>query len=194
MRPAGRRRRVRPLAAALAALLVAAAVCAGVWLVPVVRGAGEESPAAGAVPERPSDAFALTVDHVFDGDTLRAAAVEPNDVVTTRKPIRIRLIGIDTPEGAPTVECGADEARAYLRELLPEGARVWASVDRDSWDRYDRRLLLLWTDDGTFVNHDLVAAGHAVAMPVRPNLTHADLFAAAEDEARASSRGRWGSC
>lgn len=193
-----RRRRARPVGAVVAALIVTAAVAFVVWVVPGLRGS--EGGADGAfssgptVPERPDDAFALRVDHVVDGDTLRATVLAPNEIVTSREQIRIRLIGIDTPEVTPPVECGADAATAHLRELLPEGARVWASVDRDSWDRYDRRLFLLWTDDGTFVNHDLVAAGHAEAMPVRPNLRHADLFAAAEEHARASGLGRWGSC
>jgi len=178
----------------LAALTIAAAVAIAVWLVPAVGGAGGSGSADPAVPGRPADAFALTVEYVYDGDTIRATIASPNDVVTTRDPFRIRLIGIDTPEGTPTVECGADEARARLRELLPEGSRVWAAADRESWDRYDRRLFYLWTDDSTFVNHALVAAGHAEAMPVRPNVRHAELFADAEDEARASEIGRWGSC
>lgn len=183
----------------IVALIVAAAVVTavwvGAWVVPALRGSdgGSYSPAS-EVPERPGDAFALTVDHVVDGDTLRATVVAPNEVVTTREQIRIRLIGIDTPEMTPSAECGAEAAGDHLRELLPEGARVWASVDRDSSDRYERRLFYLWTDDGVFVNLHLVAAGHAEAMPVRPNLRHADLFAAAEEQARASGRGRWGSC
>lgn len=181
--------------AVIVALVFAAAVAAAVWVVPPLRGTGGGSfSSAPAVPERPDDAFALTVDRVVDGDTLRATVLVPNEVVTTNDSIRIRLIGIDTPELTPAAECGADAARAHLQSLLPDGARVWASIDRDSWDRYNRRLFLLWTDDGTFVNHDLVAAGHAVAMPVRPNLAYADLFAAAEGEARASNRGGWGSC
>ncbi|CAI9390438.1 thermonuclease family protein [Microbacterium sp. T2.11-28] len=193
------RRRARLVVAVIAALIVAAAVVIAVWVgagvVPTLPGSegGSYSPASEA-PERPGDAFALTVDDVVDGDTLRATVVAPNEVVTTREQIRIRLIGIDTPEVTPPVECGADAATDHLRELLPEGARVWASVDRDSSDRYERRLFYLWTDDGVFANLDLVAAGHAEAMPVRPNLRHADLFAAAEEQARASGRGRWGSC
>lgn len=175
-------------------MMSCAAVVAGFWVAAVVAGTGSASPADPAVPGRPAEAFALTVDHVYDGDTIRATVVTPNSIVTTAEAIRIRLVGIDTPEGTPTLECGADPARDHLAALLPEGSRVWAAVDRDSWDPHGRRLFLLWTDEGTFVNHDLVAAGHAAAMPVPPNVSFGGLFRAAEREARASGLGRWGSC
>lgn len=146
------------------------------------------------VPPRPDEAFALTVDYVYDGDTIRAQVQQPNEVVTTPSPIRIRIIGIDTPEGTPEPECWADEARAHLVELLPEGATVWAAPDRDSWDRYNRRLFNLWTDDGRFVPYELVAAGDAEAIRIWPNVTHFELLAATQERAQAAGAGRWGAC
>lgn len=148
----------------------------------------------GAAPLRPVDAFPLTVLYVYDGDTIQARAIEPNDVVTTDAPIRIRLIGIDTPEGTPAPECWADEARAHLAEMLPEGSTVWAAPDADTWDDYGRRLFNLWTDDGRFVNLELVAAGDAEAMRVWPNVAFDDLLADAQAGAEASRAGRWGAC
>ncbi|GAA5203619.1 thermonuclease family protein [Microbacterium jejuense] len=148
---------------------------------------GPSAPAAG-IPSRPDDAIALTVTYVFDGDTIEA--VDPG----TDERTRVRLIGIDTPEGTPTPECWAGEARAHLSELLPEGATVWASPDAELRDRYDRALLYLWTDDGRFVNYELMAAGDAEALRIAPNTAHAELFAAAQAEAEASQAGRWGAC
>lgn len=146
------------------------------------------------IPARPSDAFPLTVVHVYDGDTIQAVMQEPNDVVTTSNPIRIRLIGVDTPEGTPAPECWADEARTHLAQLLPEGATVWAAPDTETWDDYDRRLFNLWTDDGRFVNLELVAAGDAAAIRVWPNVEFFDLLTAAQADAEASGTGRWGAC
>jgi endonuclease YncB( thermonuclease family) len=143
---------------------------------------------------RPPDAFALTVTHVFDGDTIEARVQSPNDVVTATGLLRIRLVGIDTPEGTPSPQCWADEARAHLEQLAPEGATVWAAPDADSWDDYDRRLFYLWTDDGRFVNHELVAAGDAQAMRVWPNVAHAQLLADAQARAEASGAGQWSAC
>jgi micrococcal nuclease len=194
-----------------AVLLVLAVVCVGVWLLlgapmpgapaPAVPTSGEPSsgrPTTGQPGQgeaaRPADAFELVVDHVYDGDTIRATVLSPNDVVPTTDPVRVRLIGIDTPEGTPTVECWADEARAHLSELLPDGSRVWAAVDRDPQDRYGRYLFYLWTDDGVFVNHELVASGDAVAIRVAPNDAHIDLLRDAQRQAERDGLGQWGAC
>lgn len=189
---------MKRLFAVVAALVAAAAVAAGAFaLVGQVvprPGPSTVAPPAAGVPPRPDAAFPMTVTYVFDGDTIEARMPEPNDIVTTANPIRIRLIGIDTPEGTPTPECWAEEARDQLRALLPEGATVWAAPDRDSWDDYRRRLFNLWTDDGRFVNHELVAAGSAEAIRVWPNVEFFDLLAAAQAGAEASGAGMWTAC
>lgn len=155
-----------------------------------------ERPAAAPADEqgRPDDAFRLTVTYVYDGDTIEARVDEPNGAVATTAPIRIRLIGIDAPEGTPTPECGADEARTHLAQLLPEGTTVWAAPDTELRDRYDRWLFNLWTDEGRFVNVELVAAGHAESMRVWPNVGFDEQLADAEAEAAASDAGQWGTC
>jgi micrococcal nuclease len=162
-------------------------------------GEGRDAPSAATttdsgIPMRPADAFALIVTYVFDGDTIEARIARPNDIVPTTDPVRVRLIGVDTPEDTPTPECWADQARTHLRTLLPAGASVWASPDEERRDRYDRVLLYLWTDDGRFVNHELVAAGDGEAIAVGRNDAHFALLTAAENAARAASAGHWGSC
>lgn len=173
------------------ALLVLLAGGGVAWLTgfPWTAPAPEDgAPSAAGIPSRPGDAVALTVTYVFDGDTIEAA-----DPATDAR-TRVRLIGIDTPEGTPVPDCWADEARAHLGELLPEGSTVWTAPDVESLDRYDRSLRYLWTDDGRFVNYELVAAGDAEALRIAPNTAHAELFAAAQAEAEASRAGQWGAC
>ena len=165
-----------------------------VWLRFSSGEVGASTPPSAETPSRPDDAFALTVRYVFDGDTIEAQTQLPNDIVGTSDPVRIRLIGIDTPEGTPTPECWADEARTRLSELLPEGATAWAAPDAETHDRYGRLLLNLWTDDGRFVNHELVSAGDAVAIRVEPNVAFYDVLSAAQAQAEASGAGQWGSC
>lgn len=184
-------------AAIAGTILVAALVIAGVVWIGAARSDDAPAPgpsAAPAVPDRPAGAFPLTVRYVYDGDTIQAEMQQPNEVVTTSHPIRIRLIGIDTPEGTPAPECWAAEARAHLSELLPEGSTVWAAPDRDTWDDYQRRLFHLWTDDGRFVNAELVIAGDAEAIRIQPNVAYFDLFATLEADAQSAGRGRWGAC
>lgn len=151
--------------------------------------APKETPAA----LRPADAVAFTVSYVFDGDTIEARE-RSGEFAGTTEDVRVRLIGIDTPEGRPEPECGADAARDRLRDLLPEGSTVWAVPDTELRDRYDRMLLYLWADDGTFVNEALVREGHAEALRVEPNVAYADLFSRAEYDARARDAGQWGAC
>ncbi|WP_036310538.1 thermonuclease family protein [Microbacterium oleivorans] len=134
----------------------------------------------------PTGAVAYTVERVVDGDTLIAR--DGGDR------LRIRLIGIDTPELRPSPECGADAAKDRLRNLAPEGDRIWATADREPTDRYDRALRYLWTDDGDFINESLVAEGHAETLRIPPNIRYAEQFAGVEAAARAAHAGRWGTC
>ncbi len=200
-----RRRPRRASAGSLfAGLAVIAAVAGIAWwasgsLIGPSRAPGgpertASSPASVAVPGRPADAFPLRVEYVYDGDTLRAEPISRDTPFPRGVAVRVRLIGIDTPEGAPTAECGADEARDRLRALLPEGSTAWAAADRDLRDRYGRALLYLWTDDDVFVNHALVAAGDAVAIRVGRNDTHFALLSLAAADAQREGRGQWGAC
>lgn len=145
------------------------------------------------IPSRPADAFAMTVASVWDGDTLRATVDTPNDLIATTGEVRIRVIGVDAPERSPD-ECGALSARDTLLELLPPGSTVWVRPGADPLDRYERWLLYLWTDDGRFVNHELVARGAAETMSIEPNVEHAELLATAQARAEASGAGLWGAC
>lgn len=144
--------------------------------------------------DRPADAVRLVVIHVIDGDTIEVGAAHSNTIVAENERMRVRLIGIDAPERTPTPECWSAEARFRLSQLLPEGSTVWAAPDVELRDRYDRALLYLWTDDGLFVNLELVAAGDAEAIRVQPNVAFYDLLAGAQAEAEASGAGRWGAC
>jgi len=188
------------LQGAFATVLVMAAVVLAVGVRPWIAESAEAPATSGsvstalAVPAVPPGAFALTVLYVYDGDTIQAQIQAPNEIVTTSDPIRVRLIGVDTPEGTPTPECWADDARRHLGAMLPEGSTVWAAPDRDTEDDYGRRLFELWTDDGRFVASELVSAGDAEAIRIRPNVTHHELLAQLETEARAAGRGRWGAC
>ena len=59
---------------------------------------------------------------------------------------------------------------------------------------YWHALLLIWLDDGTFVNLALIVQGAAEAVVLEPNLLYADEFEAAEDAAQAADLGLWGAC
>ena len=180
---------------AIGILCIAVVSLAIWWLVPRVDGTTAPPPVtAQTTPGIPPDAFQMTVDGVHDGDTLRARVTAPNAVVTDTESTRVRLIGVDTPEISPAVECWGAEATTSLSTLLPPGSTLWAAADREVLDQYGRHLLYLWTTDGTFVNAQLIARGDGTVMVFAPNTLHEQLFRSLEAQAASGGRGLWGSC
>jgi micrococcal nuclease len=128
-----------------------------------------------------------TVESVTDGDTIRV-----------RGGVRVRLIGIDTPETVDprtSVQCFGPEASARMKATLPPGTRVRLVYDVERLDRYGRTLAYVYrSSDGEFVNAAMVRDGYASAYTVPPNVDHADEFVALQREARDADRGLWGAC
>ena len=134
----------------------------------------------------PAAAVAATVDYVHDGDTLF--------VILNGSEVKVRLIGMDTPEIGDNAECFGLEARDALRALLPVGSTVSLVPDVEALDQYGRSLFYLWRDDGTFINLTLVESGAGEFVVFPPNDRYADVFAAAEGRAMDAGRGLWGAC
>jgi micrococcal nuclease len=145
------------------------------------------------VPPRPADAQQLAVRRVVDGDTLQLQG-RPGRYVTTGAKVRVRLIGMDTPEVHPRAECFGREAADRMRALAPVGETVWVAPDRDDKDRYGRFLFFVWDRSGRLLNYDLVAEGYADAIRVRPNDTLWPLLQRAATQAKEARRGRWAAC
>ena len=128
-----------------------------------------------------------TVESVTDGDTIRVTGG-----------VRVRLIGIDTPETVDprtSVQCFGPEASARMKATLPTGTRVRLVYDVERLDRYGRTLAYVYrASDGDFVNAAMVRDGYASAYTVPPNVAHADEFVALQREARDANRGLWGAC
>lgn len=180
--------------------LVVALVVGGV----IYFGAGGQLPFGGSAPGTshpagpssnppiPADARTMTVEHVHDGDTLYLVPAG-----TARSMLKVRLIGVDTPELATsglTSECHAETARDALRAMLPNGTEVRAAHDTDPQDRYGRELLYVWDATGTLINLELVRAGHGTALRVGANDAHWAALQAAEASARSAGLGLWGAC
>ena len=138
------------------------------------------SPTAAGVEE-------AVVTRVVDGDTI--------DVLIEGRELRVRYIGIDTPETVDPrrpVECFGREASERNRELV-EGEAVGLEKDVSEADRYGRLLRYVWVD-GEMVNARLVEEGYATASTYPPDVEYADLFTALQRQARESGRGMWSDC
>ncbi|HXE57279.1 MAG TPA: thermonuclease family protein [Gemmatimonadales bacterium] len=117
------------------------------------------------------------VRRVVDGDTFHCA-----------DGLKVRLIGIDTPERGQGE--AARRASAALRRLVPPGSRVRLETDVQVTDRYGRRLAYAWRDT-LLVNEALVREGWALLYTVPPNLRYADRLQAAQRRAREARTGLW---
>ncbi len=178
-------RAVLPIAALTAALVGCAT--------PVdVRDTGVATPGIDAPRDTashpPAAGLETTVTRIVDGDTLHVSDLG----------VRVRLIGIDTPETVHPnrgVECFGREASAHLAELVPPGTPVVVGFDVERTDRYDRPLGYVWrASDGLFVNLAMIENGFAQAYTVPPNVRYSDRFVAAQRRARDADRGLWSAC
>lgn len=127
-----------------------------------------------------------TVVSITDGDTLR--------LEVDGAELRVRLLGIDTPEINPEVECFGPEAEAALTALAPPGSTLGFMYDRERRDQYDRELLYLFAADGTSINRELVTQGFARAVLFEPNDRYWNELQRAERAAQDARLGLWGSC
>ena len=131
-----------------------------------------------------------TVIYVSDGDTI---GVEIDGVEE-----RVRLIGIDTPETKKPdtpVECFGPEATTFTKSLLPTGTSLHVRRDVEARDVYGRLLAYVYrSDDGLFVNLEIIGQGYARPLTISPNVAHADEFVVAARNAEATNVGLWAGC
>lgn len=134
------------------------------------------------------------VNSVHDGDTIWVHV----EGAPKGKDLKIRLIGIDTPEvNDPKTERIGNEARDYLKKAIGK-KDVWIEFDRETHDRHGRALCYIWLSDphadkslDNLVNYRIVRDGFGEALEVRPNTTYARDIKAAERSARADRKGLW---
>lgn len=127
---------------------------------------------------------------VIDGDTLIVNTPEGQE--------KVRLIGIDTPEVDPSrtkPECYGTEASARTKELIA-GKIVTLTSDpsQGEYDEYGRLLSYVLLEDGSILNHILVAEGYAREFTYNTPYRYQKEFQAAEVTAKQNSLGLWGVC
>ena len=171
-RAAGRLLRRRSLPPPLAAAVVLALLLAYAW---------------SRFPAQP------TGDVFESGRTARVVRVVDGDTLLLEGDLRVRLLGVDTPETKHPdrpVEHLGPEAAAFTERLV-EGKDVRLEFDRERRDRYGRALAYVYVGD-VMLNEALIREGFSRAetgFPYRRDRKR--LFRDAEAEARASRRGLW---
>ncbi len=114
---------------------------------------------------------------MIDGDTLRLVSWG-----------RVRLIGVNAPELKEKL--GPMAARC-LKNILG-GQRVRLEVGVEPKDRYGRMLAHVYTEDGQYVNAELLRRGCAKLMVIGANVSHLFGLVKAQEEARKAISGVWG--
>jgi micrococcal nuclease len=124
------------------------------------------------------------VSRVIDGDTFE---IEGG--------IKIRLIGMDTPEMKNknrTIDCYAIEAKKRLESLIADKEVVLAK-DVSETDKYGRLLRYVYLED-QFVNNTMIKEGYARISTFPPDVKFKDQLLTSERQARETGAGLWSAC
>jgi micrococcal nuclease len=129
---------------------------------------------------------------VVDGDTFV--------VLKEEKEVKVRLIGVDTPESVDPrkkVECFGKEASVFLQSLI-EGkyVRLEQDMTQANVDVYGRLLRYVYLSDNGLVNDKLIREGYAHEYTYKVPDIKQGQFKQAQKEAREKMRGLWapGAC
>jgi micrococcal nuclease len=129
----------------------------------------------------------ILVSRVIDGDTIELS-----------NGLRVRYIGIDTPELREKEPGGgwaykprpyAEEAREFNRDLV-EGKYIKLESDVQKRDKYNRLLAYVYNED-MMVNLEMVRQGYAVIYTYPPNVKYSENFLEAQKQARENKKGLW---
>ena len=126
---------------------------------------------------------------VTDGDTLKVRLANGREK-------DVRILGIDTPEVYPRLECGGQEATAAMAVLAPVGSKVVLVSDPTQGDR-DRygRLLRYVHRSGDDVGLAQLASGRAQVFIFRDDpSTEPGLPAGRAAAPGTADRGSWAAC
>lgn len=142
----------------------------------------------------PFSIFAL-VTQITDGDTIK--------VKRNGKILRIRYLGIDTPElgrGEKEDECFSQQAKEMNQKLVL-GKMARLEFDKNKMDRFGRYLAYVYLDTETkegkkeiFVNKYLLEKGAGEFRLDTVNLKYQDILIQAAEKAHSEKKGLWISC
>ncbi len=117
-----------------------------------------------------------TVTRIIDGDTI--------DVSLNGQEVRVRYLGVNTPERDETCYREATEAN----RLFVSGKTVTLVADDENTDQYGRLLRYIYVGN-LFVNAAMVEQGYAEAVLYPPNDAHYNELLNLERQAKVANRG-----
>jgi micrococcal nuclease len=127
--------------------------------------------------------------------TEKVVRVIDGDTFVIEGDIRVRLIGMDTPEMKnknKTIDCFAQEATNKLTSLI-SGKGVVLVKDVSETDKYGRLLRYVYLGD-EMINDTLVKEGYARIATFPPDVKYVNQFLQSEKLAREGNLGLWSKC
>lgn len=128
----------------------------------------------------PNGRIQVTLDRVVDGDTFL--------VIYKDALLRVRLIGINTPESVHSDDTKNTPegvaASDFVKELLSDVSIIWLEFDQDTEDDYGRTLAYAWLNEtgkdieADLINGIILKSGHAETMTIEPNIKYVEQLAA----------------
>jgi len=119
--------------------------------------------------------------------------ISDGDTIVLENGIKIRLLGINTPEISKRdkiAEAGGEEAKQWLIEKLAS-KKIKLQYDIEQKDKYGRTLAYVFTENKVNINLQLVANGLAAINIYPPNLKYVDKLILAQQQAESKKLGIW---
>ena len=126
------------------------------------------------------------VTQIIDGDSFK--------IKINKKEVEVRLLGINTTEITPQIECYSLEAKKYLTDHL-QNQKVFLLEDQNNTDKdiYGRLLRYAYLPDNQQINALLLKNGYAYYYPYF-DLAYSKYFRKLENDAKQKKKGIWGEC
>jgi len=144
----------------------------------------------------PTDALAPTITNVpNEKQKVKVVRVVDGDTVEIEGNIKVRYIGVNTPElhdPRKPIECFGQAASDENKRLV-EGKEIYIQKDVSETDKFKRLLRYVWVGD-MFINDYLVRQGFAQVSTYPPDVKYVSQFLEAQKEAQDNKRGLWKEC
>lgn len=134
------------------------------------------------------DLIACELIRVVDGDTIV--------IMFEGEQTKVRFIGVNTPESV-TGNSDRDtqegvSASEFTKRLLSDSDIVYIELDKGKYDKYERLLAYVYTEDGVQINALLLQNGLARTMFYKPNYKYQTEFNEIQNYAKSNDIGFWG--
>lgn len=149
---------------------------------------------------KPNSKYSCRVIRVYDGDTFKCK-------LESGKEVKVRLLGIDTPESSKNIKGYRDaekanvniekivelgiKAKNFTKKFLKKNMNVYLETDVQPFDKYGRVLAYVYLPDGKMLNLLLVEEGYANVYTIPPNVKYADILKKAQERAIRLNKGLW---